>query len=114
MQNKPNLLNNQMSITFCLTNYYEQKTPLRQSENKPNSKPIKPNFCSGCSCISLIDRPERRNKYFFTVSKGFNEQKLMPKALSLRIIMLCKHDFLDIKTQLQEDARIFTTEQWKV
>jgi hypothetical protein len=40
MQNKPNFLNNQMNITFCLTNYYEQNSPLRQSENKPNSNPI--------------------------------------------------------------------------
>ena len=33
-----------MNITFCLTSDYEQKPPLRQSENKPNSNPIKPNL----------------------------------------------------------------------
>jgi len=40
MQNKPNFLNNQMNITFCLTSDYDQKPPFRQSENKPNSNPI--------------------------------------------------------------------------
>ena len=40
MQNKPNFLNAQMNINFCLTKHYEQKPSLRQSENKPKTNPI--------------------------------------------------------------------------
>jgi hypothetical protein len=40
MQNKPNFLETQMNINLDMTNYYEQKTPLRppakQTQNKPN------------------------------------------------------------------------------
>jgi len=40
MQNKPNFLNTLMNISFCLTKRYEQKPPLRQSENKAKTNPI--------------------------------------------------------------------------
>jgi len=33
-----------MNIKPVMTNYYEQKTPFSQSENKANSKPNKPNL----------------------------------------------------------------------
>jgi hypothetical protein len=48
MQNKPNFSNNPMTITFSLTNFYKQKPPVpkppKQTQFKPNSNPIKPNF----------------------------------------------------------------------
>jgi len=31
MQNKPNLLDNQMNVTFYLTKYYEKERPCRHS-----------------------------------------------------------------------------------
>ena len=46
MQNKPNFSNNKIDINPFMTNYYEQKPPLRQSENKPNSNPISPSILS--------------------------------------------------------------------
>jgi hypothetical protein len=49
MQNKPNFLNNPMTITFYLTNYYEQKPALAATAKQTQSKPIKPNFKPGLS-----------------------------------------------------------------
>ena len=43
MQNKPNLPDAQMNVSSALTKYYENKRLCRRGENKPNSKPIKPN-----------------------------------------------------------------------
>jgi len=43
MQNKANLLNAQMNITSLITVDYENITNWTLGENKPNSKPIKPN-----------------------------------------------------------------------
>ena len=43
MQNKPNLLNTQMNVGFYLTRTYENNLCSGLLENKPNSKPIKPN-----------------------------------------------------------------------
>ncbi len=43
MQNKPNLLNTQMSVTSAITMNYEQLTMNYANKNKPNSKPIKAN-----------------------------------------------------------------------
>jgi len=49
MQNKPNLLNAQISVTSFLTSYYEDFRPYGHSQNKPNQtqfqsqlNPIKP------------------------------------------------------------------------
>jgi len=44
MQNKPNLGDNSMNISFCLTKHYKQKTPLRPTSKQSQSNPIKPNF----------------------------------------------------------------------
>jgi hypothetical protein len=41
MQNKPNFSNNKMDINFYLTNYYEQKTPLKLPAKQSQSNPIK-------------------------------------------------------------------------
>jgi hypothetical protein len=41
MQNKPNFLNNQVNITFCSTNHYEQKPLLRPPPKQTQSNPIK-------------------------------------------------------------------------
>ena len=43
MQNKPNLLNDQMNVNNVLTVDYENKTLGERGKNKPNSNPIKPN-----------------------------------------------------------------------
>ena len=43
MQNKANLLNAQMNVSSVLTKYYENIANWKLGENKPNSKPIKPN-----------------------------------------------------------------------
>jgi hypothetical protein len=43
MQNKPNLLDTQMSVSSALAKTYENNLCPGLRENKPNSKPIKPN-----------------------------------------------------------------------
>jgi len=43
MQNKPNLLNAQMNVRSLITVDYENIANCKLGENKPNSKPIKPN-----------------------------------------------------------------------
>jgi len=43
MQNKPNLLNALMNVTSLITVVYENIANSKLGENKPNSKPIKPN-----------------------------------------------------------------------
>jgi len=43
MQNKPNLLNAQMNVSSALAKTYENNLCSGLLENKPNSKPIKPN-----------------------------------------------------------------------
>ena len=43
MQNKPNLLNSQMNVTSLITVDYGNIANWTLGENKPNSKPIKPN-----------------------------------------------------------------------
>ena len=40
MQNKPNLLNAQMNVTFYLTKHYENDNTFRLPENKANTNPI--------------------------------------------------------------------------
>jgi len=43
MQNKANSLNAQMNVTSLITVDYENIANWTLGENKPNSKPIKPN-----------------------------------------------------------------------
>jgi len=43
MQNKANLLNTQMNLSLVVTKDYENIANWTLGENKPNSKPIKPN-----------------------------------------------------------------------
>ncbi len=43
MQNKPNLPDAQMNVNAVITKDYENKANWKLGENKPNSKPIKPN-----------------------------------------------------------------------
>jgi hypothetical protein len=43
MQNKANLLNAQMNVRSLITVDYENIANWKLGENKPNSKPIKPN-----------------------------------------------------------------------
>ncbi len=43
MQNKPNLPDAQMNVTSFYTVDYENKSNWKLGENKPNTKPIKPN-----------------------------------------------------------------------
>ena len=69
-----------MNISPVMKKHYEHKTPLCPPAKQTQSKPIKPNFCPGFSCVSLVDRAERSNKNLFPASKGFNEQTLIPKA----------------------------------
>jgi len=54
MQNKPNFMIELMNISPVMTKHYEQKPPLRHSENKPKTNPIQtqspksqnePKFC---------------------------------------------------------------------
>jgi len=40
MQNKPNFLKYPMNTSPVMTKHYEQKSPLRQSENKAKTNPI--------------------------------------------------------------------------
>ena len=44
MQNKPNLRNDKMNVTSALTKDYENEHDLPLRQNKPKTKPIKPNF----------------------------------------------------------------------
>jgi len=44
MQNKPNLLAPQMSVTSFYTVDYENKSNWKLGENKPNSKPIQSQY----------------------------------------------------------------------
>ena len=44
MQNKANLLDDQMNLTSLITVDYENKSNWKLGENKPNTNPIKPNF----------------------------------------------------------------------
>ena len=52
MQNKANLRKAQMNASSAITMNYEQLTMNYANKNKPNSKPIKPNFYqkSGKTC----------------------------------------------------------------
>jgi len=43
MQNKPNFQDAQMNVSIILTKNYENISDWTLGENKPNSKPIKPN-----------------------------------------------------------------------
>ncbi|MBA7688628.1 hypothetical protein ES703_97113 [subsurface metagenome] len=43
MQNKPNLLDTQINVRSAITKDYENIANWKLGENKPNSKPIKPN-----------------------------------------------------------------------
>jgi len=43
MQNKPNFLDALMNVTSFYTVDYENKSNWKLGENKPNTKPIKPN-----------------------------------------------------------------------
>ena len=56
MQNKPNFLDDQMNVSYFITNNYEQRTMNYEIKNKPNTNPIqsqykantnpnKPNLC---------------------------------------------------------------------
>jgi hypothetical protein len=53
MQNKPNFPKAKIKLNLYLTKDYEHEPPLRQpakqTQFKPNSKPIKPNFTSADS-----------------------------------------------------------------
>ncbi len=44
MQNKPNLLNNQINVSKVLTKDYENKRLCRRLKNKANSNPIQSQF----------------------------------------------------------------------
>ena len=44
MQNKPNFREAQMNVSFFITKDYENKSNSTLGENKPNSKPNKPNL----------------------------------------------------------------------
>ena len=48
-QNKPNFRKAKMNVTSILTKDYENERLCRYGENKPNSKPIKPNTNPTCS-----------------------------------------------------------------
>ncbi len=41
MQNKPNLLNAQMNVSYCLTKHYENKRLCRRGEKQTQSNPNK-------------------------------------------------------------------------
>jgi CDGSH-type Zn-finger protein len=40
MQNKPNLLDTQMNVSYCITKYYENKRLCRCGEKQTQTKPI--------------------------------------------------------------------------
>jgi len=73
MQNKPNFLNNPMTINPFMTIYYDNFHLLERRKNKPNSNPIKPNFRKANMNITLFK------------SKGYrNEPPLRPMAKQTR------------------------------
>ena len=61
MQNKPNFLNNQMSISQVMTEHYEHKMPLRPPAKQTQLNPISlailsAEFCSNASPVSGFTR----------------------------------------------------------
>ncbi len=46
MQNKANLRKSQVDVTPLVLMNYEEKSAWTPGKNKPNSKPIKANFCT--------------------------------------------------------------------
>ncbi len=45
MQNKANFPDDPMKVCTAITKDYENKTNCKLGQNKPNTKPIKPNSC---------------------------------------------------------------------
>jgi len=62
MQNKPNFQKSQMNANLYNTTDYENKSNWTLGENKPNSKPIKPNLPEGkidAKCVFTKDYEEK-------------------------------------------------------
>jgi hypothetical protein len=51
-------------------------------QNKPNQT----QFLPGLSCLPLVDRAHRSNKYLFLASQGFPEEKFMVKTPKFELI----------------------------
>jgi len=68
MQNKPNFLNNQMNITFCLTKLYGNFYLFGRRKNKPNSNPIKPNLKNAKMNLSPV------------MTKHYEQKTLLPPS----------------------------------
>jgi len=68
MQNKPNLLDAQMNVSYCFTMNYEQITMNNANKNKANSNPT----CSELACTAC---PEPAEGSKVEVSNLFQRQK---------------------------------------
>jgi len=62
MQNKPNFLNNQMSISLVMTKFYGNFHHLGRCKNKPKTKPIKPNLKNAKMNLSSVKTKDYRNE----------------------------------------------------
>ncbi len=62
MQNKPNLLDDQMNVNKVLTRDYENIANSKLCENKPNTKPNKANLLDAQMNVSSFLTKEYENK----------------------------------------------------
>jgi len=61
MQNKANFQKSQINVTKLLTKDYKNKTLSRRAENKPNSKPIKPNLLNAQMNVNKVSTKDYEN-----------------------------------------------------
>ena len=62
MQNKANLLDDQMNLTSLITVDYENKSNWKLGENKPNTNPIKPNLQNAQMNVNKVLTKDYKNK----------------------------------------------------
>ena len=70
MQNKANLLDDQMNVNKVLTKDYENKTLGGCGKNKPNSKPNKANFRIAKMSINKVLTKDYENEPLFRRGKN--------------------------------------------
>ena len=95
MQNKANLLDGQMNVSFISTKDYENKSNWTLGENKPNSNPIKPKFRKAQMSANVFVTKDYENETAFRLQKNkpnsnpiFLRIKLMQHPLPQRIMKM--------------------------
>jgi len=77
MQNKANLLNAQMNISFSLTKYYEKQRLCIRGEKQTQSNPIKPN----CKPATPFFKKTLKNPYFLDFLSFFLRFSCLPSSV---------------------------------